>query len=85
MLPDRVSNPGPLTYESGALPIALRDPASSTLDGLKGRFCYAATTAKDFKLRFLCDYDDAIAIVLQPNNGAALMLRSCCTLKPLLC
>ena len=30
MLPDRVSNPGPLTYESGALPIALRSPASAT-------------------------------------------------------
>ena len=29
MLPDRVSNPGPLTYESGALPIALRGPAPS--------------------------------------------------------
>ena len=28
MLPDRVSNPGPLTYESGALPIALRGLAS---------------------------------------------------------
>ena len=28
MLPDRVSNPGPLTYESGALPIALRGPVS---------------------------------------------------------
>ena len=27
MLPDRVSNPGPLTYESGALPSALRGPA----------------------------------------------------------
>ena len=27
MLPDRVTNPGLLTYESGALPIALRDPA----------------------------------------------------------
>ena len=27
MLPDRVSNPGSLTYESGALPIALRSPA----------------------------------------------------------
>ena len=27
MLPDRVSNPGPLTYESGALSIALRGPA----------------------------------------------------------
>ena len=26
MLPDQVSNPGPLTYESGALPIALRGP-----------------------------------------------------------
>ena len=27
MLPDRVLNPGPLTYESGALPIALRSRA----------------------------------------------------------
>ena len=27
MLPDQVSNPGSLTYESGALPIALRGPA----------------------------------------------------------
>ena len=27
MLPDRVSNPGPLTYESVVLPIALRGPA----------------------------------------------------------
>ena len=27
MLPDRVSNPEPLTYETGALPIALRGPA----------------------------------------------------------
>ena len=29
MLPDRVSNPGPLTYESGVLPIALRGPATA--------------------------------------------------------
>ena len=28
MLPDRVWNPGPLTYESDALPIALRGPAT---------------------------------------------------------
>ena len=27
MWPDRVPNPGPPTYESGALPIALRGPA----------------------------------------------------------
>ena len=36
MLPDRVSNPGPLTYESGALPIALCGPAHlpMTIDAL---------------------------------------------------
>ena len=32
MLPDRILNPGPLTYESGALPIALRGPALATLE-----------------------------------------------------
>ena len=31
MWPDQVSNPGPPTYESGALPIALRGPAASVL------------------------------------------------------
>ena len=31
MLPDRVSNPGPLTYESGALLIALRGPLTAAL------------------------------------------------------
>ena len=29
MLADRVSNSGSLTYESGALPIALRGPANT--------------------------------------------------------
>ena len=29
MWPDRVSNPGPLTYELGALPTALRSPAGN--------------------------------------------------------
>ena len=32
MLPDRVSNPGTLTYESGALPIALHGPATYGFD-----------------------------------------------------
>ena len=36
MLPDRVSNPKPLTYESGALPIALRGPA---ITGYKEYLC----------------------------------------------
>ena len=31
MLPDRVSNPGPLTYESGALAIAPRGPAQISM------------------------------------------------------
>ena len=38
MLPDRVSNPGPLTYESGALQIALRSPAL-LLDGFFSPKC----------------------------------------------
>ena len=37
MLPDRLSNPGPLTYKSGALPIALRGPASSNETPTTGR------------------------------------------------
>ena len=31
MLPGRVSNPGPLTYESGSLPTALRGPAAKNV------------------------------------------------------
>ena len=41
MLPDRVSNPGPLTYESGALPIALRGPAYRVGGGGMGRAKYS--------------------------------------------
>ena len=45
MLPDRVSNPGPLTYESGALPIALRGPAFSRRSRLKFFFLFLALAA----------------------------------------
>ena len=38
MLPDRVSNPGPLTYESGALPIALRGPTEERLCTVSNKF-----------------------------------------------
>ena len=39
MLPDWVSNSGPLTYESGALPIGLRGPAKQI--PFQGKqFCY---------------------------------------------
>ena len=40
MLPDRVSNPGPLTYESGALPIALRGPQSRSKPEFYGVLLY---------------------------------------------
>ena len=39
MLPDRVSNPGPLTYESGALPIALRGPAGDLSERTEAEYC----------------------------------------------
>ena len=39
MLPDRVSNPGPLTYESGALSIALRGPATSLVRNICRNYC----------------------------------------------
>ena len=32
MWPDRISNPGPLTYESGALPTALRSPVLCSIE-----------------------------------------------------
>ena len=38
MLPDRVSTPGPLTYESGALSIALHGPAGELMTREKNRF-----------------------------------------------
>ena len=53
MLPDRVLNPGPLTYESGALPIALRGPAGCE-DALKGK-TLLSTDNKFFKNDFLWD------------------------------
>ena len=39
MLPDRVLNPGPLTYESGALPIAQRGPATICLGNCYSHGC----------------------------------------------
>ena len=51
MLPDRVSNPGPLTYESGALPIALRGPArkSGVLGSIPDLATYFRFSCRFFK------------------------------------
>ena len=44
MLPDRVSNPGPLTYESGALTTTLRGPA------VKNDKIYRGVFGKKYKI-----------------------------------
>ena len=46
MWPDRVSNPGPPTYESGALPTALRGPADCKLKKLR---CYEINRVTSLK------------------------------------
>ena len=43
MWPDQVLNPGPLTYESGALPTALRGPAGKEIAGLPGVYEESST------------------------------------------
>ena len=50
MLPDRVSNPGPLTYESGALPIALRGPAPNLVMDLQGTYYFELSGNAALKL-----------------------------------
>ena len=62
MLPDRVSNPGPLTYESGALPIALRGPAP--LNKMAAR----AKNRKTFKRLLLLSQCIDFEIILQDGS-----------------
>ena len=50
MLPDRVSNPGHLTYESDALPIALRGPANTVANSI---MCLSIGTSEK-KIYFIC-------------------------------
>ena len=51
MLTDRVSNSGPLTYETGVLPIALRGPPGSRLVDGKTLFkCEQGSNAHSLSL-----------------------------------
>ena len=58
MWPDRVSNPGPPTYESGALPIALRGPAVISIpeNNLKSPKIRASTDTLTSNAIHLCHY-----------------------------
>ena len=59
MMPDQVLNPGPLSYESGALPIALRGPAckKTAFFAYKGEFFTHFFSAK------------VLAIIIQSIQG----------------
>ena len=63
MLPDRVSNPGPLTYESGALPIALRGPRCR---GEKGVGCVCVCVWGVINTRNSTSYEIRLSIY---NDG----------------
>ena len=66
MWPDRVSNPGPPTYESGALPIALRGPAIrsySICKSNKFHFCFFAA------LKVKTTSKSVLAAALQTRRG----------------
>ena len=65
MLPDRVSNPGPLTYESGALPIALCGPAQDVASTFQ-----ATIGGKFAQLINLGDDDLDIASMIATYNTA---------------
>ena len=58
MWPDQVSNPGPLTYESGALLTALHSPARASLKTITCSYLQTEKIAKgNF---FLCSINSEI-------------------------
>ena len=73
MLPDRVANPGPLTYESGALPIALRGPARRVkTKQLKSAWCFDGTVLikhlDDSVQKITCENDLPVYVSLDPRG-----------------
>ena len=53
MWPDQVSNPGPLTYETGALPTALSGPALLIVIIIKGCFSAQDQCLSEFRKKTL--------------------------------
>ena len=69
MWPDRESNPGPLAYESGALPTALCGPAAAMGDspkGLKKEFdtavVYEPSVFGPLKFNFSTTHDQSLKL-----------------------
>ena len=73
MLPDRVSNPGPLTYESGALPIALRGPVMTETNPSSN-----AATVSIYLLRsFIVSNFDSVRVSLVHTFGGLKTMLLC--------
>ena len=81
MWPDRVSNPGPLTYESGALPTALRGPASRYKEELSpGQHDRSCTTVKILGIR-TDRFDQTVQLqmrLLEVCSGSSLFVGTDC-------
>ena len=58
MLPDRVSNPGPLIYESGALPIASEKVMNETPVDILMHWSFVASATPG--PRKFCDFTPAV-------------------------
>ena len=68
MLPDRVSNPGPLTYESGALSIALRGPAQILINALGRQYTFGFL-GLDMRFDCICSLPLPPFLLLSLNMG----------------
>ena len=80
MLPDRVSNPGPLTYESDALPMVLRGPAFCII--IRRNNYYTCISVVPNRATFEYIYSIS-SIRRKPTKRATQLLysyeQSCCT------
>ena len=87
MLPDRVSNPGPLTYQSGALPIALRGLAiliDDTMYSLIENFKKMSLYIKTSKLSGAIEYQfKCTSMLFSPPTTYIIKMLHICQLKPL--
>ena len=74
MLPDRVSNPGPLTYKSDALPIALsaRLFVNKLYCTQNSKNCGVLTISSAPELSFLCKRQTMICVPVWRDNLQAL-------------
>ena len=72
MLPDRVSNPGPLTNESGALPISLRGPA---LTGMRLFINCKAKSRTYYATFYTCDCDRGSQMINCRSIGQLYTIR----------